>query len=139
MTFSDLKPSEVNALIAEECEVPMFAILKDGYYYRPNGCGYTQSISQAGRYTKEDGEKELVSGENMRLIPHPACDYYGSLDHCAAMRATLTEEESIEYVERLDKATRASTLWPRWRETMQLLNASAPYHCEAFLRVKGKI
>lgn len=35
-------------------------IKKGGYFYRPNKCGYTTSKLEAGRYTKEDAEREAA-------------------------------------------------------------------------------
>ncbi|KFB11082.1 hypothetical protein [Nitratireductor basaltis] len=35
-----------------------YLIRKGGYYYRPNSLGYTTKKSEAGRYTKEEAERE---------------------------------------------------------------------------------
>lgn len=44
-------------------------IRKGGYFYRPNFCGYTTSKHEAGRYTKEDAEREArVEPWHMKAI-----------------------------------------------------------------------
>lgn len=43
-------------------------ILK-GNYYRPNSCGYTQFIHEAGVYTKEDAVQHAISCSELTLRP----------------------------------------------------------------------
>lgn len=31
-------------------------VRKGGYFYRPSACGYTTSLAEAGRWTKEDAD-----------------------------------------------------------------------------------
>ena len=45
-------------------------IKKDGYWYRPNKCGYTKDIIAAGRYTKADAELDAgIEPCCMRAVP----------------------------------------------------------------------
>ncbi len=45
-------------------------IEKDGFYYRPNRCGYTKAVSAAGRYTKAEAEREAaIEPWHMRAVP----------------------------------------------------------------------
>jgi hypothetical protein len=44
----------------EEADAREWLIRKGGYYYRPRFCGYTTSPAEAGRYTKEEAEKEAA-------------------------------------------------------------------------------
>lgn len=41
-------------------EAREWLIRKDGYFYRPNKSGYTTSKFEAGRYTKDDAEREAA-------------------------------------------------------------------------------
>lgn len=50
-----------------------YAIRKSGYYYRSNWSGYTRDLEHAGRYRKEDAEREAsVEPETMDVVPFPA-------------------------------------------------------------------
>jgi cell division protein FtsB len=44
----------------EEADAREWLIRKGGYYYRPRFCGYTTSPAEAGRYTKEEAEREAA-------------------------------------------------------------------------------
>lgn len=65
---------EIDKAIAEFCGWDWWAVEKGGWWYRENGCGYTASLLEAGKYTKDAAEKQLVRGEPMsiRMIPHPS-------------------------------------------------------------------
>lgn len=50
-----------------------YLIRKGGYYYRANYCGYTREISSAGRYTREEAEREAsIEPWHMEAVPVPA-------------------------------------------------------------------
>jgi hypothetical protein len=34
-----------------------YLLIKDGYFYRPNACGYTLNILEAGLYPEEEAKK----------------------------------------------------------------------------------
>lgn len=38
--------------------MPKYLIRKNGLYYQPNNRGYTQSLAEAGRYTREEADRE---------------------------------------------------------------------------------
>ena len=92
------EPEKMRVMCAEACgTAERYAVIKAGLYYRPNACGYTNRIEEAGIYTKASAEREVVSGEPMdiRLMPPPKYDT--SLDAMAEAEATLTDEEYRAY------------------------------------------
>jgi len=103
MTATELR--ELDAWIAEHVMdwKPTFAVMKGDLYYRPGAHGYTRSIYEAGHYSKEDGEKELVKGEPMQLVPHERLKY--TTNPAAAMQVLEkciqkeSQSPSIEYVD----------------------------------------
>lgn len=50
-----------------------WVICKRGYFYRPDRRGYTSSLSEAGRYTREDAEAEAAIEES--ITARPASDF----------------------------------------------------------------
>lgn len=55
---------------SESAEPRDHFILKGGYYYRPNRCGYTTDPIAAGRYTKSEADREArVEPWIMRAVP----------------------------------------------------------------------
>lgn len=47
-----------------------YLIQKDGYWYRPNKQGYTNSVMAAGRYTRRDAERECeIEPWHMKAVP----------------------------------------------------------------------
>jgi hypothetical protein len=83
--MNDKQLRELDAWIAENVmgEQPAFTVMKDGYYYRPQACGYTKDIQKAWRCTKTVAESELVCGEIMNVVPIPPLKY--TTDPAAAM------------------------------------------------------
>lgn len=54
--------------ILENPEIKYCYIIKR-YYYRPNYCGYTERISRAGVYTKEDAVSEARNVQEISVKP----------------------------------------------------------------------
>lgn len=75
MTEKELR--ELDAWIAEHVMglAQEYAVMKCGRFYRPKSCGYTDSIAEAGRYSKADALREIVRGEPMKIIPFPTPRY----------------------------------------------------------------
>ena len=55
-------------------ERPAYLIRKNGYWYRPNSCGYTASTIQAGRYTLKDAIK--ITHPNGPGGPRDGMEFY---------------------------------------------------------------
>ena len=62
MTKSELKKIANNKKIR-------FCYIRKGPYYRPNACGYTDFITKAGVYTKEEAIKRAESCKELTIIP----------------------------------------------------------------------
>ncbi len=60
--------ASLDLFLADPSVVYMY-IKKGGYYYRPNECGYTEFITMAGVYEKEDAVRQAKSVRELRLIP----------------------------------------------------------------------
>ena len=50
-------------------DVKFFYIFKNGLYYRPNSCGYTPYIYQAGIYEKKDAIDSARYCREITLLP----------------------------------------------------------------------
>lgn len=47
-----------------------YLIRKNGYYYRPNSCGYTSNLLEAGLYDKAEAmESQDMSSGEVKAIP----------------------------------------------------------------------
>jgi hypothetical protein len=42
-------------------------IRKNGYFYRPGWCGYTSSLSEAGRYWRSEAEAHALNSEGVTV------------------------------------------------------------------------
>ena len=95
----------INQLIAEHCGWNWYAVEKGGWYYRPDGHGYTNRISEAGKYSKEEANAEIVKGEPMSIVPIPFPDYCNDLNAMCKAELTLWRDECLveKYEENLKK------------------------------------
>ncbi|MFA9262898.1 MAG: hypothetical protein ACEQSB_06150 [Undibacterium sp.] len=128
------QPEKMRLMCAEACgTADFYAVVKNGLFYRPNECGYTDRIEEAGRYSKAKAESLLVSGEYMqtRLLPCPKYDT--SLDAMAAAEATLTDEESDGYMDALTEVCGGI----KGRSCYMAYFATAIQRLAAFLIAKG--
>lgn len=53
-----------------------YVVRKGGYFYRPNAAGYTASVFEAGRWSKEEADKYAAGCEGVTV--HRA-DEFGTL------------------------------------------------------------
>lgn len=87
-------------------------------------CGWTEIREKIVHYSRVMfGLHPMQYGSGAAHEPLP--DYYGDLNACAEMEATLSPIEITRYELALEEIT-----WPIWR-------ATAPQRCKAFLRTKG--
>lgn len=123
---------EINVAIAEHLGWSWYAVEKADWYYRQGGHGYTNRIEEAGRYTKGDAEKELVTGEPMRIvrIPHP--HYADDLNAMHEAEKTLSDERYLEFTRFLMDECQ------EFGRVSRHSSASAEQRAECFLRAIGK-
>jgi hypothetical protein len=136
---------EINEAIADHVGWKWYAVEKGGWFYRKGGHGYTYRIEEAGKYTKEDAEKQLCYGEPMSVVKIPVPSYTTDLNAMREALNTLTDDESWRLILHLSDITRnehhsdpddwfnRSTDW-----TWRVVNATAHQRSEAFLRTLGK-
>jgi ribosomal protein L2 len=62
------KNNEINEILNNDI-IKYCYILKGGYYYRNNSCGYTESLLEAGIYEKNDAIKHASCCFDLRLVP----------------------------------------------------------------------
>ena len=66
-------------------------------------------------------------------------NYHGDLNACAEFRRTLTDDQRLMYTIHLDASVRPlKDFVSRWEQDWAVADATAPQHCEAFLRLHGK-
>lgn len=49
---------------------------KNGSWYRPNNCGYTDRITEAGLYTREEAIKYCFETRDGKLYQNGSCNVY---------------------------------------------------------------
>ena len=82
----------------DEAERPAYLIRKNGFWYRPNCCGYTASAIQAGRYTMAEAEK--FTHPNGPDGPRDGMTFIHEDDvTCADYKAYRTQAERIAELE----------------------------------------
>jgi hypothetical protein len=127
-----MTPDEINVAIAEACGARIITKrFEDGHKgsrrygkkWAWNGdestpCAHAGGGAFGWGWNQEAGALELPN-------------YHGSLDACAEMEATLTEDEWKDYCIPLGGRD------TNWTGAKKLLSAKAPQRCEAFLRTKG--
>jgi hypothetical protein len=86
----DLKPSDFPD------GVPAFK-WKRGLFYRPNNCGYTDRLIDAGLYTKEDVIQDCFNGDK-----NGHCDVYGMTMEMALRQGNYDKDKIQRYRDQLD-------------------------------------
>lgn len=104
-------PSRLRVAIAEADNFDLWLIIKNGYYYRPNAAGYTQSIADAWKLPKEQAKKyemyayrqDVDFCQKVLLEPAPLPDYCNSRDAIveAILRRFKTRDEKRRFGEAL--------------------------------------
>ena len=130
-----MRPEELEMVIAEHVGWAWYAVEKAGWYYRQGGCGYTNRIEEAGRYTREQAEKELVRGEPMQIVQIPHPPYSRSLDALHEALQSLTELELFRYADEVCDLTCDSN---HDTDIQTMLMLSAKELAECYVRAIGK-
>jgi len=127
---------EINEAIADHVGWKWYAVEKGGWFYRKGGHGYTYRIEEAGKYTKEDAEKQLCYGEPMSVVKIPVPSYTTDLNAMHEAEEMLTDKRT-DYSRAVWKLCHLPETRSEWVD-FYLIHASAPRRAEAFLRTVGK-
>jgi hypothetical protein len=77
-----MSPDSMRVAVAKAMGTPvMYALVKRGYYYRPNASGYTDRIAEAGRYTEEEAKRLAYphGDEPVTMEELPGPDYLNDI------------------------------------------------------------
>ena len=136
-----MKPEDINRAIAGHLGWAWYAVEKGGWYYRQGGHGYTNRIQEAGRYTKDQAEKELVRGEPMRIVQIPYPNYYQDLNAMhEAEKTIIDQDDQNSYVAHLvaNLHLNSDTIPSAYDEAWVCRHSNARQCAEAFLRTIRK-
>lgn len=136
-----MTPEQINKAIDKIVNpTPLVGLKKRGYWYRPNAAGYTDRVSEAGRYTQAEAKKlEYPRGDEPVTIQElPPLDYHGDLNACHQFETFLElpdhNAEQVQlntYAAHLLRISIHSGNHYTW-------HSSAPQRCQAFLQTFGK-
>ena len=129
---------EINTVIAQHCGDNWYAVEKGGWYYRANGCGYTNRIEEAGRYSHEDAVKELVRGEPMSVVKIPVLCYCNDLNAMHEAEKTLDDDQWLEYMLNLQDVFQRDPYRGKWIVCQDNMHSTAAQRAKAFLKTIGK-
>ncbi len=66
-----MNDQQLNNLVAEAIGLDEWVITKNGYYYRPDACGYTSNLAEAWKVPLETAKKYEMYADNPRV---PFCE-----------------------------------------------------------------
>jgi hypothetical protein len=81
--------------IAEVCgHLDRWLIVKAGYYYRPQGAGYTSSVQEAWIVPESVADRHVYPHDTpVTKKRAPLLDYFNSLDACHKMEEFLSDDQ----------------------------------------------
>jgi hypothetical protein len=143
-----MTPDEQRIAIGTAIGFDLWVIVKQGYYYRPKGHGYTTSLTEAWKLPYEEAKKHEMYVGNPNVSPNeivfieraPLPDFLNSLDACAEMEKALKDETANDEFSRYC-GTLSEMLCPidcKGPSCGFTICATAPQRCEAFLKVMNK-
>lgn len=114
-------------------------LMKRGFWYRPNGCGYTACECKAGRYTMEAAKKHeyKLGDEPVEIKRFKTPNYAESLDACREFMSQIKDEERDMFADEAIHLHRIAPLYEYdfWFAIMTLTPLEL---CECFLKLKGQ-
>lgn len=141
---------EINQAIAEACGFDLFVIVKRGFYYRPNACGYTNSIAEAWKLPRAEAKRyemyvdrsDVNQCEKVLIQSAPTPDYCNDLNAMHEAEELLNEKQCAEYRRHLEMTmVYSSAILDRNKPGaayMFAFHSKARKRAEAFLRTVGK-
>lgn len=134
-----MNDQQLNNLVAEAIGLDEWVITKNGYYYRPNACGYTDRLSEAWKVPLETAKKYEMYADNPKVAFYdkvliekaPTPDFGGDLNEMRRAENCLSDEQWTDYINMLYFVTFKPAAKDRDR---QAINSSAAEKREAFLK-----
>ena len=134
-----MNDQELNNLVAQAINLDEWVITKNGYYYRPNACGYTDRLSEAWKVPLETAKKYEMYADNPKVAFYdkvliekaPTPDFGGDLNEMRRAENYLSDEQWTDYINMLYFITFKPAAKDRDR---QAINSSAAEKREAFLK-----
>ena len=108
-----------------------FHLLKGGYYYRENSCGYTSQLTEAGLYSKEEAESSLRGCDELQMVEVRKTNYCNDLNAMHEAIMSLGIPQRSDFCVTLNKVMGLEQNICGWQ---LLINATAAQRAEAFLR-----
>lgn len=126
--LNGLSDEALNVRLAELIGHDEWVIIKQGAYYRPNGCGYTESIKEAWRLPHSEAKKHEMYADNDQV---PNCEKV--LIARAPLPQFCTDLNAVAEVER----TLTNPQYERFMQDLWVLvnpeqtqRSAAPIRCE---------
>lgn len=134
-----MNDQQLNNLVAEAIGLDEWVITKNGYYYRPNACGYTDRLSEAWKVPLEMAKKYEMYADNPKVAFYdkvliekaPTPDFGADLNEMRRAENYLSDEQWTDYINMLYFITFKPAAKDRDR---QAINSSAAEKREAFLK-----
>lgn len=134
-----MNDQELNNLVAQAINLDEWVITKNGYYYRPNACGYTDRLSEAWKVPLETAKKYEMYADNPKVAFYdkvliekaPTPDFGGDLNEMRRAENYLSDEQWTDYINMLYFVTFKPAAKDRDK---QAINSSAAEKREAFLK-----
>jgi hypothetical protein len=136
---------EINRAVAESVGDDRWLIVKRGYFYRPNGHGYTSHVSEAWVLPLVDAKKHeyLIGEEPVTLRKAPIPDYCNSYDAIIPLVKALDGTLKMKFIRTLGLdvlkiCPLAGDVWMAQEyDCHAMLTATPRQLCEAYLAVGG--
>lgn len=130
---------EINRAVAESVGDDRWLIVKRGYFYRPNGHGYTSHVSEAWALPLAEAKKHeyLIGEEPVTLRKAPIPDYCNDLNAMHDVENRMTDDEHLRFRNALWLLIIKTTQFPH-HVSRNVHSATARQRAEAYLRTIGK-
>lgn len=95
-------------------------------------------IEEAGKYSKEDAQKEIVRGEPMSIVKIPHSDYCNDLNEMHEIEKMLDDDQWLEYMLNLQDVLQRDPYRGKWIVCLDNMHSTAAQRAKAFVKTIGK-